>query len=224
MTHLLAAISQQYSRNELATAVRATLGKPLRRATALTQLALVGALACLPEDRRRLPTALLWQTTHGPRHETIALLEEVCLGAAEPMPYDFLATQPTIAAAQIQPFLPGLQSATIFQLDTEGAAQWALLLSLAANWLTQGRYAQILCAHLISTDDRQSGHWLALGATPPEIPSVRLHFSASPSGITQPDTPDFPLRLERWLSAAEIPELALQSPEMPMLAVKFTRT
>jgi hypothetical protein len=35
------------------------------------------------------------------------------------MPYDFLASQPAIAAAQIQPFLPGLQSATHFPLDTE---------------------------------------------------------------------------------------------------------
>ena len=103
MIYLTTPLSQQFSPEALAAAVRAALGKPLRRAAPLTQLALVGALACLPEDRRHQPTALLWQSTSGPRAETQVLLREICSGSGEPMPYDFLATQPTIAAAQIRP-------------------------------------------------------------------------------------------------------------------------
>ncbi|MBK6357247.1 MAG: hypothetical protein IPF44_11245 [Betaproteobacteria bacterium] len=123
MISLTTTLSQSFAPANLPAAVRAALGKPLRRAAPLTQLALVGALACLPAERRTLPTTLLWQSTSGPRLETLTLLEEVCGGSAEPMPYDFLATQPAIAAAQIQSFLPGLQTAMHLPLDSEGSAK-----------------------------------------------------------------------------------------------------
>ena len=99
MITLTKALSQSFAPANLPAAVRAALGKPLRRAAPLTQLALVGALACLPAERRTLPTTLLWQSTSGPRLETLTLLDEVCGGSAEPMPYDFLATQPATADA-----------------------------------------------------------------------------------------------------------------------------
>ena len=102
MAYLNAPISQHFAAKELPIAVRSALGKPLRRAAALTQLALVGSLASLAENRRHQPTALLWQSTSGPRAETLALLQEVCIGSGEPMPFDFLAIQPAIAAAQSQ--------------------------------------------------------------------------------------------------------------------------
>lgn len=223
MSFVHATLSQQFTGPTLSVAVRAALGKPLRRATAQTQLALVGALACLPDSHRQLPTALLWQTTHGPREETIALLEEVCLGSAEPMPYDFLATQPTIAAAQIQPWLPGLQSATIFQLDTKGTAQWSLLLALATQWLAQGRYAQILCAHLVSTQDMHTGHWITLGSEHLEKSTVRLQIGCSANSRAITDTPDFPVHLQRWFAEPAGSKLTLQSPAMPALAVEFAR-
>ena len=91
MAYLNAPISQHFAAKELPIAVRSALGKPLRRAAALTQLALVGSLASLAENRRHQPTALLWQSTSGPRAETLALLQEVCIGSGEPMPFDFLA-------------------------------------------------------------------------------------------------------------------------------------
>jgi len=168
MIYVNTALSQHHTPASLPLAVRAALGKPLRRAAPLTQLALIGALACLPAERRHLPTVLLWQTTSGPRQETLALLDEVCNGPAEPMPYDFLATQSAIAAAQIQPFLPGLRSATHFPLDTPDTAQWAMLLGLASNWLNEGRYAQVLCAHLDTWPETAEGHWLCLSHEPLE--------------------------------------------------------
>ena len=74
------------------------------------------------------------------------MLVEIFTGAGEPMPYDFLAIQPAIAAAHLQPHLSGLEP-TYFPAAAEGAASWALLLALAARWLAAGRYAQVLCAH-----------------------------------------------------------------------------
>ena len=223
MIYLNAVLSQHHTLASLPLAVRAALGKPLRRAAPLTQLALVGALACLPAERRHLPTALLWQTTSGPRQETLVLLDEVCHGPAEPMPYDFLATQSAIAAAQIQPFLPGLCSATHLPLDTSGTAQWAMLLALADNWLGEGRYAQVLCAHLDRLAESADGHWLCLSREPLEKSPASLQMGTTPLPDARPDTPDFPAHLVHWLEQTDSPALHLLSPIAPWLAVEFAR-
>lgn len=223
MIYLNACLSQQFVPAALPTALRAALGKTLRRAAALSQLALLGALACLPVERRQLPTALLWQSTAGPRQETLILLDEICCAAAEPMPYDFLATQPAIAAAQIKPYLPGLQSATYFPLDSEDSANWALLLSLAGNWLSEGRYAQVLCAHLESNLETASGHWLLFSTEALENRPVSLQLAASEVVDAQPDTADFPARLGHWLESPQTPTLHLQSSVGRCPALEFAR-
>jgi hypothetical protein len=223
MITLTATLSQNFAPAALPAAVRAVLGKPLRRAAPLTQLALVGALTCLPAERRHLPTILLWQSTSGPRLETLTLLDEICNGNAEPMPYDFLATQPAIAAAQIQSFLPGLQSAMHLPLDSEGTAHWSLLLSLALIWLNEGRSTQVLCAQLDHTADVASGHWLALSQGPLENSSASLQLMVSPPDSALADTPDFPVHLAQWLAGNDLPTLSLQSPVALRQAVEFAR-
>lgn len=223
MAFLNAVVSQEFTPDALPAAVRAAIGKPLRRAAALTQLALIGACACLSEEQRRQPTILLWQSTGGPRQETLNLLNEVCLGGGEPMPYDFLATQPALAAAQIQPYLPGLRSAMHLPLDSETDAHWDLLLALACQWLEQGRCTQVLCAQLDHWPDTASGHWLALGAQPLTNTLARLHPGNRPAPAGQPDTPDFPRRLSEWLNAGESPGFCLHSATSPRLAVEFAR-
>ncbi len=223
MIYLNAALSQHFGPTELPAAVRTALGKPLRRTTALTQLALTGALACLPKDRRSMPTALLWQSTRGLREETRQLLNAVCDAVAEPMPYDFLASQPALAAVQIQPYLPGLQTATHFPLDRAEHTQWALLISLASHWLKAGRHAQVLCAHLDVHEGVCSGHWLSLSAQPLENSPASIHLNLTTEASVCPDTPEFPHRLTSWLNTAAVPGLHLQSPAAPRLAVEFVR-
>lgn len=223
MITLTKTLSQSFAPAELPAAVRTALGKPLRRAAPLTQLALVGARACVPAERRNLPTALLWQSTSGPRLETLTLLEEICSGAAEPMPYDFLATQPAIAAAQIQSFLPGLHSAMHLPLDSEAMANWSLLLSLATVWLNEGRCDQVLCAQLDHTTDVASGHWLALSRVPLENSLAGLHLVEDAASEQLPDTPDFPSRLANWLARNDNATLSLQSPAAMRRTVEFTR-
>lgn len=222
MIYLNAIISQHYPANTLSSAVRDALGKPLRRAAPLTQLALLGALACLPKDRRSQATALLWQSTSGPRQEVKTLLDEVCSGQAEPMPYDFLATQSSIAAAQIQPFIPGLQSATHCPLDQENTAHWSLLLTLAHNWLNEGRFEQVLCAHLDHWEDHATAHWLALSTQPLENSPVELQMVEKTSANCFTDTPDLPTQLSHWLEQSTQLTQHLALP--PTLAVKFIQT
>jgi hypothetical protein len=223
MIFLNAAFTQHFAPEALSNEVRTALGKPLRRAAALTQLALLGAFAALPAERRRLPTVLLWQSTTGPRQETLTLLDEVCNGPSEPMPYDFLATQPALAAAQIQPFLPGLQSASHMPLDNGNAANWWLLLTLAGEWLRTGRYVQALCAQLDHQPEMASGHWLSLStaATPGTLASVAPLATAP--GATLADLPDLPARLNDWLGHAGPATCHLESPAAPGQTVEFAR-
>jgi hypothetical protein len=224
MIYLDAVVSQQFAPADLPAAVRAALGKPLRRAPALAQLAVLGAIACLPAERRDRPTALLWQSTSGPRLETLALLDEVCQGSGEPMPFTFLATVPASAAVQLRPFLPGLRTASTLPLDSEQEANWRLLLSVAANWLSAGRYEQVLCAHLDHWTEHLTGDWLALSATPSASALATLRSSAAGPATPAADTPDFPVALGRWLSDPAGPTLQLDSPATPGLAVEFART
>ena len=223
MIYLNNTVCQHYPPPALAGAVRQALGKPLRRAAPLTQLALLGALASLPPDRRQRPSALLWQSTSGPRQETLSLLNEICLASGEPMPYDFLATQPAIAAAQIQPFLPGLQSAMHFPLDTEGQANWSLLLNLACNWLNEERYEQVLCAHLDSWENACDGYWLTLSRAPLENSLASLQLSKNAAQNTLLDTPDFPQNLANWLQQATPDVQHMLSPAAFGPALEFAR-
>ncbi|WP_412480149.1 hypothetical protein [Azonexus sp. IMCC34839] len=220
MSHLHACLNQTFTPAELADAVRATLGKPLRRAAALTQLTLVGALACLPPERRKLPTLLLWQSTSGPRQETLALLDEMDEGG-EPMPYDFLATQPAIASAQIQPYLPGLIAASHCPLNVDGQAHWTTLLMLADRWLAAGRCQQVLCAQLDAWGDEACSHWLLLGDKALDNSPARLHLIES-RAEGHPDHPDLPCQLADWL-AGETPALRLQAPAGFRQTVEFVR-
>ena len=220
MSHLHACLSQIFTPAELADAVRATLGKPLRRAAALTQLALVGALGCLPPERRKLPTLLLWQSTSGPRQETLALLDEMDEGG-EPMPYDFLATQPAIASAQIQPYLPGLIAASHCPLNVDGQAHWTTLLMLADQWLAAGRCQQVLCAQIDAWGNEVNGHWLLLSKEALENPPARLHLVEN-TAAGHPDQPELPSQLADWL-AGETPALRLQAPAGFRQTVEFVR-
>lgn len=222
MVFLNTIVCQHYPPDSLPGAVRSALGKPLRRAAPLTQLALLGALACLSETQRQRPTALLWQSTTGPRLETLGLLAEVCNGDAEPMPYDFLATQPALAAAQAQPFLPGLHSAMHVPLDQADSGHWGLLLSLAVTWLNAGRYEQVLCAQLDHRQEMDSAYWLSLSCVAGENPLASLSL-VPPAEQVLADTADLPARLQACLSGTDFTHIALASPAALKLTVEFAR-
>ncbi|MCK6390951.1 MAG: hypothetical protein L6Q40_07995 [Azonexus sp.] len=219
----LTPFSQHLAPATLGAAVRAALGQPLRRAAPYTQLLACGAFQLLLPAERDMPFALLWQTTRGPREETLALLAEVCEGSGEPMPYDFLATQPAIAAAQLQPLLPGLAHAQCSPLAHATGADWQSLLTQAANWLVHGRYARVLCAHIDASPETCTAHWIKLHTAPLEIGAWHLHLSNNPSSDDAPgiaDTPDLPAQLV----SASAAKLALHSRHAPYRTVEFVRS
>lgn len=208
----VAVLHQQLAPDALAGEVRRVLGKPLRRAAAFTQLAACGAASLLDEAQRMQPSALFWQSTSGPRAETLHLLGEMAEGG-ETMPYDFLATQPAIAAAQLQPLLPGLTMALHCPLDRAGQADWSLLLTLAVDRLQGGKIRHALCAQLDVWPDRLDAGWLLLSSAPLENAAWQLHLTeaaANENASVLPDQPDLPRRLEE--TSANLCRLAAEHP------------
>ena len=210
---------------ELAAAVRRATGQPLRRAAPLSQLAVAGAVSCLPDNAAGQPLALLWQSTYGPRAETLTLLEEICHGTGEPLPYDFLASQPAIAAAQLKPWLPALDTVHHLPLADEARTQWALMLTLARHWLAAGRFADVLCAHLDIAGDMATGDWLLLTFRPVANPLAVLTVPTAGAADLIVDSGDFPARLDALLARPGDGRhrLRLHSPALPKLAVEFAR-
>lgn len=221
MSFVVATASLHYTPAELAAAARHAAGSGLRRAGDLTRLALLAALAAIPQARRNQPTALFWQTTSGPRRETEHLLATLRSGDGEPLPYDFLATQPALAAVQIQPWLPGLAAASATPLERTGAASWALLLADALAWTAARPGSQALCAHLDAWGERAEAHALLVAADPGEAPLARI---APVTASTLPpiaDLPELPAMLPAQVAAGT--GCALAAPAGLALALEFVR-
>jgi hypothetical protein len=221
MSWVVAATTLRYTPAELAAAARLAAGSGLRRAGDLTRLALLVALAAIPEARRRQPTALFWQTASGPRRETAHLLATLRSGDGEPLPYDFLATQPALAAAQIQPWLPGLAAASATPLARTGEACWAFLLADALAWTAARAGSQALCAHLDAWEDGAAAHALLLAADPGEPPLARLVPVAASTLPLLADIPELPAGLPAQLAAGH--GCALAAPAGLSLALEFVR-
>ncbi|NJD24802.1 MAG: hypothetical protein FIB06_05295 [Betaproteobacteria bacterium] len=221
MSFVVATASMRYTPAELAAAARNAAGSGLRRAGDLTRLALLVALAALPEARRRQPTALFWQTTSGPRRETAHLLASMGSGDGEPLPYDFLATQPALAAVQIQPWLPGLAAASATPLDRTGEACWALLLADALAWTATRPGSQVLCAHLDAWGEHAEAHALLIAADPGEAPLARIAPVAASTLPLIADIPELPAILPAQVAAGN--GCALAAPAGLTLALEFVR-
>lgn len=212
MIGIFATHSQNIAPAELSPLVRAATGQAMRRTSALHQLALLGSLHCLPEAWRNRSTALLWQSASGPCRETLTLLDEVCQGSAEPMPYDFLATQPALAATQIEPCVPGLRIASHLPLADGQQSAWGLLLTLASQWLNEGRYEQVLCAQLDTWPEQYRGYWLGLSTATPESGCLaHLAISTSAAERVLSDCPQLPEQLHAALHEPGWRELRLSS-------------
>lgn len=225
MIYLRQLVRQQHSASALPAEVRRLLGKPLRRSTPLAQLAVAGVFASLPDAALGMPLAMIWQSSTGLQAETLVILDEVCNASCEPMPYDFLACQPAMVAAQINALLPSLQTTSHLPLEDASHCQWGTSLALASLWLQEGRYPQVLCGCLEITDNLARGDWLLLATSPGDTPLATMHQSDSAASETVTDSPDFPARLEILLAqpAGSDRRLRLQSPALPKLTVEFAR-
>ncbi|CAL92900.1 hypothetical protein [Azoarcus olearius] len=172
MIALAAFYRQHYDAAALSAAARTCCAVPLRRAGAMTELVLTGVHACLDSQPPR-PTALIWGSRTGIRHATARVVGDLCISGEAPMPFDFLATQPALAAVPVQQTFPCVVNAVYQPWQAEADAHWARMLHLAIAWLQSGRHERVLCAQVEPATEHPQGDWLVLqrgdGAAWPEV-------------------------------------------------------
>ena len=167
---------------------------PLRRAGALIELTIVGVAACLagqPDAR----TAVLWGSRFGIRTAGERVVTDIVIAREMPFPFDFLATQPIVAAIPLQKSFPCIEN-VLYQpwgvrnqesgvRDQESGVRdqksnaallrrhispipenWQRMRALAVAWLRAGRYARVLCGQVEPGKNTHRGWWQVLESAP----------------------------------------------------------
>jgi hypothetical protein len=152
---------QRFDTATLAALARQQSAVPLRRAGALTELAIVGVAACLA-DQPDGSTIVLWGSRTGARAAGIRVVRDVALAREAPLPFDFLATQPILAAIPLQQSFPCIASVLYHPWTGSEALHWQRMRTLAAVFLRAGRHARALCGQVEPGMDEHIGRWQVL--------------------------------------------------------------
>ncbi len=207
MIQLAATHTLRLAPGELAEEVRRRFGQPLRREGDFARLCLAGLAAPLAE------AGVLWQGRRnglifgsgvGAAAETQRVLAEVAQQRSLPMPFDFIASQPVVAAAHAARLLGSITGATCM-LST--GALWEQMLTLGVLWLASGRYEQVLCGWVEPAHSElrplHCSDWLLLATAQCSGPVLaQLELAAPAPTVPQlVDEAAFLPALEAWLDA-----------------------
>lgn len=207
---------QHFDSATLAATARAQCAVPLRRAGAMTELVVSGVHACL-DGGPDLPTALIWGSRIGIRQATARVVTDLCVAGEAAMPFDFLATQPTLAAVPVQQTFPCVANALYqpWQADTD--LHWARMLQLAMVWLHHGRHARVLCGQVEPGERESRGDWLVLARQDAGLPA-RARVDGAPDGRHDGSV----AMLMDWLAASGTAEFSF-APAADLPALRFER-
>ena len=134
---------------------------PLRRAGPMTELIVVGVADYLAGLSER-PTMVLWGSENGARAAGDRVVSSIVLDREAPFPFDFLATQPIVAAIALQKNFPFIDNA----LNQPGAnnpeLRWHQMQTLATAWLRADRFARVLFGWIKPGVHEHFGRWQML--------------------------------------------------------------
>lgn len=214
MIQLAATHALRLAPGELAEEVRRRFGQPLRREGDFARLCLAGLAAVLAEagvvwQGRR--NGLIYGSGAGAAAETERVLAEVVRQRSLPMPFDFIASQPGVAAAHAARLRGDITFATC--MPSTGAL-WEQMLTLSVLWLESGRYDQVLCGWVEPAQAQprpvHCSDWLLLaaaGSPGPVLAQLELG-AAAPTAAQTKDESAFLPTLQAWLKAEAGAELA----------------
>ena len=132
---------------------------PLRRAGPLIELAIVGLAKSL-DKQPDMPTVALWGSHASIINAGNRLIACIEIAKEPVFPFDFLASQPIVAAVALQKSFPCIDN-VIFQFwPGDTAVHWQRARALASAWLRAGRCARVICGQ-VETDE--SGEGLHIG-------------------------------------------------------------
>jgi hypothetical protein len=144
---------------------------PLRRAGALIELTIVGVAACLA-GQPAARTAVLWGSRVGIRAAGGRVITDIVIAREMPFPFDFLATQPIVAAIALQKSFPCIENVLYQPWGEKGSGitgvemNWQRMRTLAAAWLRAGRCARVLCGQVEPGENAHRGRWQMLESEP----------------------------------------------------------
>ena len=152
---LLAELELDLPREEVHAHARRSLEGGLRRAGLSAEFILAGAVECY---RRAVPPpasarlGLIWSSLTSSAPETASLLEDVLIARELPMPFQFVASQPHMAAVYADRFLPGFCHAT-----TLAGPASSLDDALLASLCERGKLSHLLFGQVSTPDPRGPG-------------------------------------------------------------------
>lgn len=152
-------------REEVRGFVRTQCGTSLRRAGLSAEFTVATALACwrqTPEPQAPV-LALMWTSLTLAGTENAECLNELLLARELPMPFQFIASQPHMAALHASPLLPGLVHATTLTHRADQVEALLLpALSYGRPW-THVLLGEVRTPHPWTEDgDRFRAHWRLL--------------------------------------------------------------
>lgn len=207
---------QRFDSATLAATARAHCAVPLRRAGAMTELVVTGVHACL-DGQSDTATALIWGSRTGIRQTTARVVTDLCIAGEAPMPFDFLATQPALAAVPVQQSHPCIANAIYQPWQADIDLHWARMLHLAMVWLRAGRHARVLCGQVEPGGEESRGDWLVLARQDAGLPA-RAWVDGALSGRHDGPMP----ALMDWLAEGDAAGFAF-APAVDLPALRFAR-
>ncbi|MCL2644093.1 MAG: hypothetical protein FWD51_01370 [Betaproteobacteria bacterium] len=136
---------------------------PLRRAGPLVELVIVG-LATVLDKQPDMPTVVLWGSQTGIVSAGYRLVSCIEVAREPVFPFDFLASQPIVAAIALQKRFPCIENALYQPWPGDVAVHWQRARTLAAAWLRVGRCARVICGQAEPGEDEHIGRWQILRA------------------------------------------------------------
>ncbi len=137
---------------------------PLRRAGPLFELVIVGLAESL-DKQPDMPTVVLWGSHTGITSAGGRLVSCIEIAKEPVFPFDFLASQPIVAAIALQKSFPCIENALYQPWPGDMEIHWQRARTLAAAWLRAGRCMRVICGQAetgISDKDEHIGRWQTL--------------------------------------------------------------
>ena len=148
----------------LSALARRYAGVPLRRAGALVELAIVGLAESL-DGQPDMSTMVLWGSHTGILAAGKRLVSCIEIANEPVFPFDFLASQPIVAAIALQKRFPCIENVLYQPWPGDVEIHWQRARTLATAWLRAGRCARVICGQVepaISDEGEHIGRWQTL--------------------------------------------------------------
>lgn len=154
-------LAQHFDTATLSATVKALSAVPLRRAGVLTEMVIAGVGASLA-DKADQPALVIWGSKIGALAASARVVTDIVISREPPFPFDFLATQPILAAVPLRQAFPCVENVLYQPWRVDEQLYWQRMRELAKVWLKAGRCVRVVCGQVEPGDGEYRGQWQVL--------------------------------------------------------------